>query len=304
MQALARSKKPVRSVSRFSTGFEVGLQRCAGDFKMSDKSELQIADEGRSERIGLAPVRFSSDVASQTARTLFRLRESLLRGEFAQGERMSELPLVARLGVSRTPIRLALERLAHIGLLDLNASGGFTVRGYTPSEALDAIEIRGVIEGTAARLASERLIDGSQLEKLRRLGGEMDRLERLTLDSFAHYMDLNEAFHATIVDLAKSTMVTRAFQQAVLLPFASPSAMVFPTSGLAYSDAALAVAKEHHRSLIEAIATRQGTRAENLAREHAFIARRVLAMALSDTDALRKVPGASLIDLSGARTSN
>jgi GntR family transcriptional regulator, vanillate catabolism transcriptional regulator len=264
---------------------------------MSDKSELRILDEGRSERIGPPAVRASSDVASQTARALFKLRESLLRGEFAPGERMSELPLVARLGVSRTPIRLALERLAHIGLLDLNASGGFTVRGYTPAEALDAIEIRGVLEGTAARLASERLIDGSELESLRRLGDQMDRLERLTLDSFAHYMDLNEAFHATIVDLAKSVMVARAFQQAISLPFASPSAMVFPTSGLAYSDAALAVAKEHHRSLIEAIATRQGTRAENLAREHAFIARRVLAMALSDTDALSKVPGASLINV-------
>jgi len=251
---------------------------------MSDKSELRILGS-------------SSDVASQTARALFRLRESLLRGEFAPGERMSELPLVARLGVSRTPIRLALERLAHIGLLDLNASGGFTVRGYTPDEALDAIEIRGVIEGTAARLASERLIDSSELEGLRRLGDQMDRLERLTLDSFAHYMDLNEAFHATIVHLSKSAMITRAFQQAVSLPFASPSAMVFPTSGLAYSDAALAVAKEHHRSLIEAIATRQGTRAENLAREHAFIARRVLTMALSDTDALSKVPGASLINV-------
>jgi GntR family transcriptional regulator of vanillate catabolism len=271
---------------------------------MSDKFELEIGDQAESEPIGLTPVRLSSDVASQTARALFRLRESLLHGEFAPGERMSELPLVARLGVSRTPIRLALERLAHVGLLDLNASGGFTVRGYTPAEALDAIEIRGVIEGTAARLASERLTDSSQLDTLRRLDAEMNRLERLTLDSFAHYMDVNEAFHATIVDLAKSTMITRAFQQAVSLPFASPSAMVFPTSGLAYSDAALAVAKEHHRSLIEAIARRQGTRAENLAREHAFIARRVLVMALSDTDALQKVPGASLIDLSGARARN
>jgi GntR family transcriptional regulator, vanillate catabolism transcriptional regulator len=265
----------------------------AGDFKMSDKSELRVLDSSTGSR---------SDVASQTARALFSLRESLLRGEFAPGERMSELPLVARLGVSRTPIRLALERLAHMGLLDLNASGGFTVRGYTPAEALDAIEIRGVVEGTAARLASERLDDDSELTTLRALGDEMDRLERLTLDSFAHYMDLNEAFHATIVDLAKSAILRRAFQQAVSLPFASPSAMVFPTSGMAYSDAALAVAKEHHRSLIEAIATRQGTRAENLAREHAFIARRVLGIALSDTDALSRVPGASLISVSGSGT--
>jgi len=257
---------------------------------MSNKSELVALDPSRAR---------PSDVASQTARALFSLRESLLRGEFAPGERMSELPLVARLGVSRTPIRLALERLAHIGLLDVSTSGGFTVRGYTPSEALDAIEIRGVIEGTAARLASERLVDSADVDTLRHLGNEMDRLERLTLDSFAHYMDLNEAFHSAIVDLAKSAILKRAFQQAVSLPFASPSAMVFPTSGLAYADAALAVAKEHHRSLVEAIATRQGTRAENLAREHAFIARRVLLMALSDTDALSKVPGASLINLAG-----
>lgn len=244
-----------------------------------------------------------SDVASQTARALFSLRESLIRGEFAPGERMAELPLVARLGVSRTPIRLALERLAHMGLLDVSASGGFTVRGYTPAEALDAIEIRGVLEGTAARLAAERLADSAEVATLRRLGEEMDRLEGLTFDSFGHYMDLNEAFHAAIIDLAKSVMLTRAIQHAVSLPFASPSAMVFPTSGLAYAAEALAIAKEHHRSIVEAIAKRQGTRAENVAREHAFIGRRVLAMALSDSEALSKVPGASLINpASHART--
>ena len=145
---------------------------------MSNLSELLAS--GSSARAS------SSDVASHTARALFSLRESLMRGEFAPGERMSELPLVARLGVSRTPIRLALERLAHMGLLDISASGGFTVRGYSAAEALDAIEIRGVIEGTAARFAAERLVDASEVEALRRLGIEMDRLERLTLDSFAH----------------------------------------------------------------------------------------------------------------------
>ena len=245
----------------------------------------------------------SANVATQTARALVHLRESLMRGEFAPGERMSELPLVARLGVSRTPIRLALERLAHMGLLDVSVSGGFTVRGYTPSEALDAIEIRGVLEGTAARLAAERLAKPEEIEPLRRLGLEMDRLDRLTLDSFALYMDLNEAFHAAIIDLAKSAMVKRAVAQAVALPFASPSAMVFPTSRLAHADETLALAKQHHQALVDAIQTRQGTRAEHLAREHAFIGRRVMAMALSDTEALSNVPGACLISLSAqART--
>lgn len=238
-----------------------------------------------------------ADVASQTARALLSLRELLLRGEFAPGERMSELPLVARLGVSRTPIRLALEQLAHMGLLDVNASGGFIVRGFTPSEALDAIEIRGVLEGTAARLAAERLSSGAELEPLRRQCKEMEEFDRLTLESFARYMEQNAAFHAAILRLAKSPMLLRAMQQAVSLPFASPSAMVFPTSGLANADETLAIAKEHHRGIVEAIAARQGTRAESLAREHAFIGRRVLELALSDRAAMRRIPGASLISV-------
>jgi GntR family transcriptional regulator of vanillate catabolism len=254
---------------------------------MSNKSDLTAPGSVTSR---------PSDVASQTSRALFDLRELLIRGEFTPGERMAELPLVARLGVSRTPIRLALERLAHMGLLDLNAGGGFTVRGYSPAEALDAIEIRGVLEGTAARLAAERLADPADVATLRHLAGEMEGLERLTLDSFGDYMDLNEAFHAEIIDLAKSAMLKRAIEHAVSLPFASPSAMVFPTSGLSYAVEALAIAKEHHRGIVEAIAKRQGTRAENLAREHAFIGRRVLTLALSDSEALSKIPGASLIN--------
>jgi len=79
---------------------------------------------------------------SQTGRAFIGVRELLLRGELARGERISELPLVTRLGISRTPIRLALERLAHIGLLDSVPSGGFTVREFTIADAFDAIESR------------------------------------------------------------------------------------------------------------------------------------------------------------------
>src|SRR3989442_9957369 len=99
----------------------------------------------------------TADVASQTARALIRVREMLLKGEVARGERISELPLVARLCMSRTPIRLALERLAHIGLLEAAATGRFTVLELTLAEGRDAIEVRGVREGTAARQAAEQL---------------------------------------------------------------------------------------------------------------------------------------------------
>lgn len=240
----------------------------------------------------------SGDVASQTARALVRVREMLLRGEVTRGERISELPLVARLGMSRTPIRLALERLAHIGLLEATATGGFTVRQFTLADVRDAIELRGVLEGTAARLAAERLADSGELEQARHVNRRMESLERLTVDSFADYMDANEAFHSAVLDLAKSAMLRRMLELTNSLPFASPSAMVFPTSVLPKSDETLAIAQEHHRAILEAIARRQGTRAESLAREHALLARRVLDIALSDRDVLSRVPGGSLINLS------
>ena len=237
------------------------------------------------------------DEESQSARAFIGLRKMLLHGELARGERISELPLVARLGTSRTPIRLALERLAHMGLLDVVATGGFTVREFTLAEVLDAIEIRGVLEGTVARLAAERLTRNADLGVLRSYAASMEALEHLTIDSFPEYMDMNEAFHAALVDLAKSAMLRRSLEQVNLLPFASPSAMVFPTSVLPQSNETLAIANEHHRALIEAIAGRQGTRAEGLAREHAAIARRVLELALSDVAALSRVPGGSLINV-------
>jgi GntR family transcriptional regulator of vanillate catabolism len=82
------------------------------------------------------------------------------------------------------------------------------------------------------------------------------------------------------------------------LPFAPPSAMVFPTSVLPKSDEMLTVAQEHHRTILEAIGERQGARAESLAREHALPARRVLDVALSDQNPLSRIPGGSLINVS------
>jgi GntR family transcriptional regulator of vanillate catabolism len=237
-------------------------------------------------------------VDSQIARAFIGLREMLLHGELARGERISELPLVARLGTSRTPIRLALERLAHMGLLDVLPTGGFTVRGFTLTEVQDAIELRGVLEGTAARFAAERLRDDAELNGLRRSCALMETLDNLSIDTFATYMDLNESFHAGLVDLAKSEMLRRNIAQVSSLPFASASAMVFPTSVLPNAGANLVIANDHHRSIVDAIAQRQSARAESLAREHAFVARRVLGVALSDTDALRRIPGGPLIHVS------
>ena len=85
-----------------------------------------------------------------------RLREMILRGELAPGERLAEVALAERLGVSRTPIRQALPALAREGLLAAAGRRGYVVRSFSPEDVLDAIETRGLLEGLSARRIAER----------------------------------------------------------------------------------------------------------------------------------------------------
>ena len=232
---------------------------------------------------------------SQLGRTVLRLREMILKGEFGPGERISEHPLTGRLGVSRTPIRLALERLAHEGLLEPYPTGGFIVRKFTLQDIWDGIEVRGLLEGGAARLAAERLRDDTELEPLRKIQQDMDAMGEPTVESFPVYLDQNDMFHSEIVRLSKSEMLREALDRLFSFPLSSPRALVSLRPKLAESTHIFIVSQEHHHRIIDAIAKRQGTRAESLAREHAQLTRRNLEIALADSDFLSSLPGGSLI---------
>ncbi|QBI21004.1 GntR family transcriptional regulator [Egibacter rhizosphaerae] len=235
---------------------------------------------------------------SQQLRAQLGLRELILAGEFEPGERVSELPLVERLGVSRTPLRLALTALAHEGLLEAHATSGFVVRSFTFTEVIDAIELRGLLEGNAARLAAERGPRPADVQRAHELVTELDEIVRLgglEFDDFLAYVDRNEAFHALLLDMARSSVLRRALEHAAALPFASPSAFVHTEAELPESHRVLVVAQEHHRAIVEAIERGEGARAEQLGREHARIARRNLELALTDERLRASVPGGSLI---------
>ena len=127
---------------------------------------------------------------SQMMRALLRLRELILSGEFEPGERMSELPLVERLGVSRTPLRLALATLEHEGLLRSLSGGGYAVREFTQADIRDAIELRGVLEGTAARFAAERGATRRDIRALRTIN-DADRAAASALADYESFERLH-----------------------------------------------------------------------------------------------------------------
>jgi GntR family transcriptional regulator of vanillate catabolism len=234
---------------------------------------------------------------SQTTKATLGLRELLLSGAFKPRERVPELRLVEELGVSRTPLRIALMTLEHEGLLETLPGGGFVVREFTYSDIHDAIELRGVLEGTAARLGAERLESPEELEPLRELAREMEGIVHdPSVEAFVDYIDLNHEFHRSLHALAKSPQLTRALENILALPFASPSGLLLMVQAqLPEAREIIVVAQHQHVAIIDAIERREGTRAEAIAREHARIAWTNLELASERTDLLERVPGGGLL---------
>lgn len=231
------------------------------------------------------------------------MRELLLRGAFRPGERLREIPLAARLNVSRTPLRLVLDRLEQEGLLSSRPRGGFVAAEFSIKDIHDGIEIRGMLEGTAARMAAERLERQEELDETRVCLERIDKVVQRWAggtEALSVFIALNEQFHELLLNLAKSPMLQRAIDRALTLPFASPSAFILAHAEQSEGAEIVRVSQMHHRAIVDAISNREATRAEALAREHSRLARTSLEMLLRDPRLFTHVPGASLIRLSEA----
>jgi GntR family transcriptional regulator of vanillate catabolism len=216
----------------------------------------------------------------QRDRVLLKLRELVQNGAFEAGQRLAEIPVAERLGVSRTPVRQALHLLAGEGLLAPAGVRGYLVRPFSEKDVFDAIETRGIVEGAAARLLAEAGLDRAVergliecLEESREIVGR----ETYLLSDDAEWTEVNGRFHRLIVSATGNRALIGAYEANDRLPFASARA----TLGADTSDADLR-RKHHevvrraqleHEAVFASLLRRQGSRAEVLLRDHALLAR-------------------------------
>ena len=234
---------------------------------------------------------------SQAVRAQLRLREMILACDLPAGSRIAELNLVDKLGVSRTPIRTALMKLEQEGLLEALANGGYAVRTFTERDVSDAIELRGTLEGLAARLAAERGCAPVLLSEARACLDRIDKLlasDSLSDDDFSAYVAHNEQFHALLAEMTDSGVVRRELERVVGLPFASPSGFVITQANSPQARDMLIIAQDQHRQVLVAIEQREGGRAEAIMREHSRLAQRNLSEAMRSPD-LERMPSVRLI---------
>lgn len=135
------------------------------------------------------------------------LRDAILQGTLLPGTRISEPNLAEQLGVSRTPVREALQRLSQEGLVELTPAKGARVRVLSAGEVREVYEVRAMLEGEAARLAAERA-DGAELEALEH---HLTQLDRLPAEGFAAQMRVDFDFHAALVGAAHNQALARIY---------------------------------------------------------------------------------------------
>lgn len=144
----------------------------------------------------------TSDAGSLTIGVRETLTKIILSGEYQPGDRLNELALTQRLGVSRGIIREAMRSLETARLVEIVPNRGVVVRTVDVPDALELYEVRAALAGAAGRLAAQRVSKG-QLEAL---AAHHARMEKAAVSGdLADYTTANHAFHDAILEASSNS---------------------------------------------------------------------------------------------------
>lgn len=187
-----------------------------------------------------------------------QLEEEILNGKLKCGDTLTETALARRLGISRTPLRAALHRLAEEGLVDIAPNRGATVVGVSAEDLVDIYKIRTRLEGLASGSAAERISD-EDLAKLR---------ESVELSEF--YLQKNDTERIKELDSEFHNIIYRAAGQRHLFKILSElhrNIKVYRQLSITVPER-LKKSVAEHREILSAIESGDAALADRLTSEH------------------------------------
>ncbi|WP_087089428.1 GntR family transcriptional regulator [Acinetobacter pittii] len=212
---------------------------------------------------------------SSGQQVLLKLRKMIISGELEGGARIAEIPTAELLGVSRQPVRIAFRLLEQEGLLIKNPTRGYTVREISEQLVHDALEVRGVLEGLAAKTLAEQGLSEEQkktlqhcIQETEKLFNDKDEFGDVELERYHHF---NVIFHDTIIEGAQNVALIQALAKNNQLPMASAQAITYDQNQALSEYRRLHYAHLQHCSIFDALVNRQAGRAETLMREHSSV---------------------------------
>jgi DNA-binding GntR family transcriptional regulator len=205
-------------------------------------------------------------------RALATLRDLIMGGELAPGARLGEVEIADRLGVSRTPVREALSRLAAAGLVEIAPNRGARVVTWTVAELEGVFDLRAVLEPqlTAHAVPNAAPADVDELDALAR------RMHEVGTPGPGQDLDalvpLNRAFHDRLVALAAHPTLATALAAAIHPP-------IVRRNFLTYDEASLRRSLAHHSEIVAALRAGDPEWARAVMTSHIANARAVMVRA-------------------------
>jgi len=138
-----------------------------------------------------------------------RLKQCIMSGELLPGTQLSLPELAARYGMSRTPVRDALNALAQEGLVEVIPRRGYFVSGVTVRDVEDAFQLRLILESATAELAAPRISE-TEIERLSRLSR---RYIAGDIESYRMFLDENREFHLSIARATGNRLLAEAVER-------------------------------------------------------------------------------------------
>lgn len=208
-------------------------------------------------------------MAANSHRAYEEIRQQIIDGNHRVGDHLVESELAETIGVSRTPVREALRRLATEGLVDFIPNRGARVAEWSDRELDEIFELRALLESYGARLAAVR-IQPVDIEHLGELATHMEEVGSGRRPQFEKVALLNNEFHTTIIESAGNRQLLSFLSSLMHVP-------LIHRTFARYTPEALQRSFVHHRELIAALEQADGGWAESAMRAHILAARRVLA---------------------------
>ena len=200
------------------------------------------------------------------------IRQAIVKGIFAPGERLMEIQLADDLGVSRTPVREAIRKLELEGFVVMIPRRGTYVANLSIKDINDVYEIRISLDVLAAGLAAER-IEPEELEELNRLLLEISEAARTgPMDKIVR---LDTAFHDVLYKASRNDRLRNIINNLrEQITGIRGTSMRYPGR--------LADTLEEHRALVDSLAARDSERAQAAARIHLENAEHTLLKAMAE----------------------
>ena len=214
-----------------------------------------------------------------------RLRDLILTNVFRPGQKLVDRDLAEQLGVSRTPVREALGRLAMMGLVEARSRRGYYVKQYTAEEMTDLYEFRKILEVSAARLAATNA-NASQIQEFEDV---LIKSEELAANPSNHAKTV--ALDLEIHELIARASCNESLHQAIrnLMDKVMCFIWVDWVDSMTADPVTVAAAHHEHKGLIESILARDADAAAQHLGAHIDNARGGLAGMLKAQEDLRSV---------------